>query len=100
MKFIAKPGVERPNMRTTGFSSWPPLRRLARVTAKSAPFNAAAANNSAQFCLSQKRCSELTLKGAVATGVGASTNAVGASGYAEAKGAWACKAGLREETTT
>jgi hypothetical protein len=30
--------VERPNTRTTGFSSCPPLCRFARVTAKAAPF--------------------------------------------------------------
>ena len=61
MKFGARPAVDRPNRRTTGFSSRPPaLCRFARVTAKSAARRAADAVNKATFCLSQNLCSLAT----------------------------------------
>src|SRR4029077_20847055 len=42
-------------MRVTGFSSWPPFCRLARVAAKSAALKAATPTNRARFSLFQKR---------------------------------------------
>jgi hypothetical protein len=41
-KFRASAGVELPKTRMTGFNSCPPLWSLERVTAKWAPFRAAA----------------------------------------------------------
>src|SRR5215469_18196488 len=98
-KFTASPAVERPKMRTTGFSSSPPLCKFERVTAKSAPLSAAVATNSAAFSLSQNLCSysgrcgaagvvELTLITAAAAG------ALGASG----NGPWASAAGAARAT--
>src|ERR1700680_1188500 len=87
-------------MRTTGLSSWPPLCRLARVTAKSAPFRTAAVTSSAQFCLSQNLCSEFAIMRAIDAGVWASTKGVGASRSAEANGAWACKNGQTHTSST
>ncbi len=103
MKFVASPAVDRPNRRTTGFSSRPPpLCRFARVTAKSAALKAADAVNKATFCLSQNRCS-LTTGAASCGGPGRMTGdaassdrlgvAEGASGSAPTAGPSAQRAG-------
>src|SRR5215469_4504995 len=84
-KFTASPAVERPKMRTTGFSSSPPLCKFERVTAKSAPLSAAVATNSAAFSLSQNLCSYSGRCGAavlveLALMTAAAAGALGASG--------------------
>src|SRR5690242_518684 len=80
-KFIAKPALERPKIRTIGFSSRPPLCKLARVTAKSAALPAAAATNRIWFGLSQNLCDVSILGGGVAMrGRTALTDGTGALG--------------------
>src|SRR5579864_1447849 len=54
-KFTARPAVLPANARVNGLSSWPPLRRLFRVTTKSAVQNAALVANKMLFSRSQNR---------------------------------------------
>jgi hypothetical protein len=60
MKFVASPAVDRSEHARHGIQFAAPLRRFARVTAKSATLKAADAVNNATFCLSQNRCSLAT----------------------------------------
>src|ERR1700674_3075413 len=52
-KLTTNPAVLPLKRRVTGFSSFPPFCRLARVTAKSAALRAATVTNRARFSLSQ-----------------------------------------------
>src|SRR5690348_16281999 len=80
-KFIARPALEWPKGRTMGFSSRPPLCKLARVTAKSAAAPALTAMKRNLFGLSQNLWVTSTLGCATAmTGTTAASDGSGASG--------------------
>ena len=80
-KLAARAGVLLVNMRATGFSSRPPLARLARVTKKSAVAHPAVAAKSVVFSRSQKRCGTRSVDVGLVTinGVAGSSAGLGAS---------------------
>jgi hypothetical protein len=95
-KLTASPAVERPKIRTTGLSSRPPLWRLERVIAKSAPFNAAAAKKSTLFSRSQNLCSLAMDRGKETNAEARSTAGIGVG--ASGSGPWATDIGQMPKT--
>src|ERR1035437_8852292 len=95
-KFAASPGVLPLNTRVMGFSSFPPLARLARVAQKSAAATAPTVANRALFLRSQKGCGAGAFV-CTATGVSA-TSAIEAP--PAGMGGAAASAGSREAVST
>src|SRR5215472_4375410 len=97
-KFAARPGVEVPKRRTTGFSSRPPFCRFERVIAKSAPLKAAELRKRTLFSVSQNLCRVSTVLGLTVTN---STNAfvVAAAGGASGSGPCPRARGHRADAT-
>src|ERR1700722_9850019 len=106
-KFAANPGVDPLMMRVIGFSSLPPLARLARVVKKSAVAAAPTPANNKLFSRSQKACFSEPFTGfvvvtngagvsgaaGVAAGTASKNTELGAMGNAEADAistGWAC----------